>query len=74
MGYIFFLFGPMHGKVLDAESFVEIGDGLRDSIDNVRYLIADDEFYILDRRGFTLAANWSPMNSPSFILIGPSRN
>lgn len=38
------------------------------------YLIADDKFYVLDREGFTFAASWSPMNRPSFILIGPKRN
>ena len=64
----------MDREVLNAEPLIEIGNGLGDSIDNMGYLIADDKFYILDRESFTFAASWSPMNSPSFILMGPSRN
>lgn len=36
--------------------------------------IADDKFDILGSKVSTLAANWSPINSPSFIFIGPNRN
>jgi hypothetical protein len=64
----------VHGEVLNAEAFVEVGDGLGDGVDDVRDLIADDELDVLGGSRGTFAASWSPMNSPSFILIGPSRN
>ena len=59
---------------MHTEPFVEIWDGLGDSIDNVCDLVGDDEFDVLNGRGVTLAASWSPMKRPSLILIGPKRN
>lgn len=40
----------------------------------MRHLVAYDEFDVLAQQKFTLAANWSPINNPSLILIGPNRN
>lgn len=68
------MFGPVDGQVLDAEAFVEVGQTFGDCIDDVGDLIADDELNILGVEGTTLAASWSPMNSPSLILTGPSMN
>jgi len=60
-------------KVLDTEPLIEVGDGLRDSIDDVGHLVAYDELDVLTKNGNTFAANWSPMKRPSFILTGPNR-
>jgi hypothetical protein len=62
------------GEVLNAEAFVEVGHRLGDCIDHVGDLIADYEFDILYPPAATFAARWSPINKPSLILIGPSRN
>lgn len=72
--YILLFLGPMHGQILNAEAFIEIGDTFRDCIDDMGDFIADNELDVLDTNRVTLAANWSPMNNPSFILMGPSRN
>jgi hypothetical protein len=73
-GYIFLLLCPVDGKILYAESFIEVGDGFGDSVDNVGHLVADNELDVLRGGRNTFAASWSPMKRPSFILIGPSKN
>ncbi len=64
----------MDRKVLDAEAFIEIRYAFCYCIDDVGNFVADDEFNVLFRSIFTLAANWSPIKSPSLILMGPSKN
>jgi hypothetical protein len=72
--YILLSFCPVHRKVLNSEPFIEVGDCLRDSIDDVGHLVAYDELDVLTTIIGTFAASWSPMKRPSFIFIGPSRN
>ena len=74
LGYIFLFLCPVDGKILYAKSFIEVRDGLGDSVDNMGHLVADNELDVLRRGKHTFAASWSPIKSPSFILIGPSRN
>lgn len=64
----------MNREVLNSEPFIEVGDGLGDGIDDMCNFVGDDEFDVLNGREGTLAASWSPMNRPSLILTGPSRN
>ena len=64
----------MDGEVLDSESLVHVGDGFGDGVYDVGDLVGDDELDVLADMGVTLAANWSPINSPSLILMGPRRN
>jgi hypothetical protein len=64
----------MDGKVLYAEAFIEVWNCFGDSVDDVGDFVADDELDVLSGGVSTFAASWSPMKSPSFILIGPSRN
>jgi len=59
---------------LNSEPFVEVGDCLGDGVDDMGNFIADDELDILGVGGGTLAASWSPMKSPSLILMGPNIN
>lgn len=47
----------MDGKILDAESFVEVRDGLGDGVDNVGHLVADDELDVLREGERTFAAS-----------------
>lgn len=64
----------MHGEILDSEALIEVGDCLGDGVDDVGDLVADDELDVLRSARSTLAASWSPMNKPSLIFTGPSRN
>jgi hypothetical protein len=73
-GYVLLFLCPVDGEVLNAEALVEVGYGFGDGVDDVGDLVAYDEFDILDGMESTFAANWSPMKSPSLILIGPSKN
>lgn len=40
---ILLFLGPMHGQILNAEAFIEIGDTFRDCIDDMGDFIADNE-------------------------------
>jgi hypothetical protein len=72
--YIFLFFGPVYWKVLDAKALVEIGHSLRDCIDDMGDLVCDYKLNVLNGIDGTLAASWSPTNSPSLIFIGPNKN
>lgn len=72
--YILLFFCPMHREILNAKAFIEIWDVFRDSVDDMGHLIAYYEFDVLGWLRVTLAANWSPMNKPSLIFMGPKRN
>ena len=73
-GYIFLFLGPVDGEVLNPEAFVEVGDCFGDGVDDVGDFVADDELDVLGGGTGTLAASWSPIKSPSLILMGPSIN
>lgn len=74
VGYIFLFFSPVDGKVLHPKALIQIGDSFRNCINDMCNFIRDNKFNILYVNKNTFAASWSPMNSPSFIFIGPSRN
>ena len=72
--YILLFLSPMNWEILNAESLVKVGYTFGDCVDDVCNFITDNELDILGVKGNTLAANWSPMKSPSLILMGPKRN
>lgn len=59
---------------MNTESFPEIGNLLRHSVDNMSDLVGDYKLDVLHKRSPTRAAISSPMKSPSLILMGPGRN
>lgn len=64
----------MHRKVLNSKTLIQVGDGFGNSVDYMGNFVGNDEFDILCVDGVTLAASWSPMKSPSLILMGPNIN
>lgn len=56
---------------MDADLLPDVGDAPADCVDYVADFVAQDELDVLGQGAGTLAASSSPINRPSFILIGP---
>lgn len=72
VGYVLFVFGPVVAQILHTDLFPDVRYASRNRIDDVSYFVGQNKLYVLRVEVFgTLAASSSPINKPSFILMGP---